>query len=34
VVLMLFWRFGHPAFFRRRPEVADPALLEPGPRTG
>jgi amino acid transporter len=27
-VLMLWWRFGHPAFFRRKPETADPALLE------
>jgi amino acid transporter len=28
VVLMVLWRFEHPQFFRRRPEVADPALLE------
>jgi amino acid transporter len=31
-VLMLVWRAGgHPEFFRRRREVADPALLEPAP---
>jgi amino acid transporter len=29
VVLMLYWRFAHPRFFERKPEVADPALLEP-----
>jgi hypothetical protein len=28
VVLMLYWRFAHPRFFERKPEVADPALLE------
>jgi amino acid transporter len=26
-VLMLFWRVRHPAFFQRKPEVADPRLL-------
>jgi amino acid transporter len=26
-LLMVWWRFGHPAFFKRRPEVADPALV-------
>jgi amino acid transporter len=26
-LLMLWWRFAHPAFFRRKPEVADPALV-------
>ncbi len=30
-LLMLIWRHGNPAFFRRRPETADPALLEPAP---
>jgi hypothetical protein len=29
VVLMLLWRPGHPQFFRRKPEVAHPSLLEP-----
>jgi amino acid transporter len=29
VVLMLFWRPGHPQFFKRKPELADPALLGP-----
>jgi amino acid transporter len=29
VVLMVFWQGRHPDFFRRRPEVADPRLLEP-----
>jgi amino acid transporter len=33
-VLMLLWRFGHPEFFRRRPEVADPRLLDPPARSG
>ena len=33
-VLMLIWSRGHPVFFRRDPEVADPALLEPRPKTG
>ena len=28
LVLMLFWRVRHPAFFQRKPEVADPRLLE------
>jgi len=28
VVLMLFWRMHDATFFRRRPEVADPALLD------
>jgi hypothetical protein len=28
VLLMILWSFQHPGFFRRRPEVADPALLE------
>jgi hypothetical protein len=28
VVFMLIWRSGHGAFFKRRPEVADPSLLE------
>ena len=28
VVLMLYWRVAHPAFFRRKPEVADPRLLD------
>ena len=28
VVLMLLWRAQHPDFFRRKPEVADPALLD------
>ncbi len=28
-LLMLIWRHGNPEFFRRKPEVADPALLEP-----
>jgi amino acid transporter len=27
VVLMLFWRSAHPQFFKRRPEVADPAII-------
>ncbi len=27
VVLMLIWRQGHPRFFKRRPETADPALI-------
>jgi amino acid transporter len=30
VVVMLIARFAHPDFFRRKPGVADPALLEPG----
>jgi amino acid transporter len=31
-VLMLIWRLsGHPEFFRRRPEVADPKVLEGAP---
>jgi amino acid transporter len=30
VVAMLIARFAHPDFFRRKPGVADPALLEPG----
>src|SRR5690242_9617555 len=29
VVLMFLWARRHPEFFRRRPEVADPRLLEP-----
>ena len=33
-VLMLIWSRGHPVFFRRDPEIADPALLEPRPKTG
>ena len=28
VLLMILWSFQHPGFFRRRPEGADPALLE------
>ena len=28
VVLMVFWRFHDARFFRRKPEVADPALLD------
>jgi amino acid transporter len=28
LALMLFWRVRHPAFFQRKPEVADPRLLE------
>jgi amino acid transporter len=28
VVLMLYWRVAHPAFFRRTPELADPHLLD------
>jgi amino acid transporter len=28
VVLMLYWRVAHPVFFRRRPQVADPHLLD------
>ena len=28
VVLMLLWRVQNPEFFRRKPEVADPALLD------
>jgi hypothetical protein len=28
VVPMLLWRVQNPEFFRRRPEVADPALLD------
>ena len=32
VVLMIFWRVaGHPEFFGRRPEVADPALVARSP---
>jgi amino acid transporter len=34
VVLMLFWRPGHPQFFRRKPELADPALLGPHEESG
>ncbi|MBJ7331133.1 MAG: APC family permease [Solirubrobacteraceae bacterium] len=34
VVLMLYWRIGHRAFFERRPEVADPALVARAPVTG
>jgi amino acid transporter len=35
VVLMFLWYLRHPEFFRRRPEVADPRLLEPSAaRTG
>ena len=29
VVVMLIWRAGHGAFFKRRPEVADPSLIAP-----
>jgi amino acid transporter len=28
LVLMLYWRVAHPAFFRRKPQVADPHLLD------
>jgi amino acid transporter len=28
VVLMLYWRVAHPVFFRRKPQVADPHLLD------
>ena len=31
VVLMIAWNVQEPEFFRRKPEVADPALLESGP---
>jgi amino acid transporter len=31
VVLMVIWNAMHGEFFRRRPEVADPALLDRGP---
>jgi amino acid transporter len=31
VVLMIAWNLKEPEFFRRKPEVADPALLESGP---
>ncbi len=31
VVLMLFWRRSHPAFFDRKLEVADPRILDRGP---
>ena len=35
VVLMFLWYLRHPEFFRRRPEVADPRVLEPAAtRTG
>jgi hypothetical protein len=27
-VFMLLWRSGHPGFFKRRPQTADPALLD------
>ena len=33
VVLMLLWRGGHPDFFRRKREVADPGTLEAPPPT-
>ena len=32
VVLMLIWRSGHPQFFKRRPEVADPSRSSRAPR--
>jgi hypothetical protein len=28
VVLMIWWNLTNPAFFRLRPEVADPAVLD------
>ena len=31
VVLMLWWRFGHVEFFRRKPEVVDPAVAAAAP---
>jgi len=31
VVMMLVWRVGHPDFFRRRPEVVDPAVAAAAP---
>lgn len=34
VVFMLAWRVGHPAFFRRKPEVVDPALVARAPISG
>lgn len=34
VVFMFAWRVGHPAFFRRKPEVADPALVARAPISG
>src|SRR6478672_166468 len=34
VVLMVWWRFGHPRFFERKPEVADPSLVEPQGASG
>ena len=35
VVLMIIWRIqGHPEFFGRKPEVADPALVAHSPAGG
>jgi amino acid transporter len=33
-VLMVVWQFDHPQFFKRRPEVADPSLIEPSGASG
>jgi amino acid transporter len=34
VVLMIWWRLTHPDFFKRRPEVVDPAVIAAAPAAG
>ena len=34
VLMLIWWRFGHPRFFERKPEVADPSLIEPQGASG